>query len=209
MAASGRSVPRKPGPPAGVIFGCNRASEDECLNGLFGMSSGHWGLVKEILPGTPCFLFNFNTKVRASCPAAVLHKLFAWQPCAAANAATSCGEPLLDAKRGGDSVQLPAASLFSDLICSVHALSSDERLAVLSESALCKAHLQTLLPARSYTCSLPAHLGILFAQPTIHSLRQGRLHDVTAISSCGAVPGADVVSGLCHVRVVGGPHAWQ
>ncbi len=82
MAASGRSVPRKPGPPAGVIFGCNRASEDECLNGLFGMSSGHWGLVKEILPGTPCFLFNFNTKVRASCPAAVLHKLFAWQPCA-------------------------------------------------------------------------------------------------------------------------------
>eukprot|EP00891_Asterochloris_glomerata_P007754 jgi/Astpho2/7754/Aster-x0782 len=64
MAASGRSVPRKPGPPAGVIFGCNRASEDECLNGLFGMSSGHWGLVKEILPGTPCFLFNFNTKKR-------------------------------------------------------------------------------------------------------------------------------------------------
>ena len=115
MAASGRSVPRKPGPPAGVIFGCNRASEDECLNGLFGMSSGHWGLVKEILPGTPCFLFNFNTKVRASCPAAVLDKLSACRPALrAANAATSCGEPLLDAKRGGDSFQLPAASLCSD-----------------------------------------------------------------------------------------------
>ena len=161
MAASGRSVPRKPGPPAGVIFGCNRASEDECLNGLFGMSSGHWGLVKEILPGTPCFLFNFNTKVRASCPAAVLHKLSAWQPCAVRMQPPAVVSRCWIQKRGGDSVQLPAASLFSDLIWSVHALSSDERLAVLSGSAACKAHLQTLLSARSYTCSLPAHPGTL------------------------------------------------
>lgn len=58
-----RAAPRQPGPPAGVIFGCNRSSEEESLNGLFGMSSGHWSLVKEIIPGTPCFLFNFNTKV--------------------------------------------------------------------------------------------------------------------------------------------------
>ena len=58
-----RTGPRQPGPPAGVIFGCNRSSEEESLNGLFGMSSGHWSLVKEIMPGTPCFLFNFNTKV--------------------------------------------------------------------------------------------------------------------------------------------------
>ncbi len=57
-----RTAPRQPGPPAGVIFGCNRSSEEESLNGLFGMSSGHWNLVKEIIPGTPCFLFNFNTK---------------------------------------------------------------------------------------------------------------------------------------------------
>ncbi|KAL3156157.1 hypothetical protein ABBQ32_012446 [Trebouxia sp. C0010 RCD-2024] len=57
-----RAAPRQPGPPAGVIFGCNRSSEEESLNGLFGMSSGHWSLVKEIIPGTPCFLFNFNTK---------------------------------------------------------------------------------------------------------------------------------------------------
>ena len=58
-----RTAPRQPGAPAGVIFGCNRSSEEESLNGLFGMSSGHWSLVKEIIPGTPCFLFNFNTKV--------------------------------------------------------------------------------------------------------------------------------------------------
>ncbi len=57
-----RTAPRQPGPPAGVIFGCNRSSEEESLNGLFGMSSGHWNLVKEIISGTPCFLFNFNTK---------------------------------------------------------------------------------------------------------------------------------------------------
>ena len=141
-------MPRKPGPPAGVIFGCNRASEDECLNGLFGMSSGHWGLVKEILPGTPCFLFNFNTKVRASLQQSCT-ALFVWLAALrAADAATSCGEALLDAKRGGDSVQLPAASQFSDLIWSAHALSSNGRLAVLSESTPCKAHLQTLLSAR-------------------------------------------------------------
>ena len=62
-----RAAPRQPGPPAGVIFGCNRSSEEESLNGLFGMSSGHWSLVKEIIPGTPCFLFNFNTKVSYAC----------------------------------------------------------------------------------------------------------------------------------------------
>lgn len=62
-----RTAPRQPGPPAGVIFGCNRSSEEESLNGLFGMSSGHWSLVKEIVPGTPCFLFNFNTKVPLLC----------------------------------------------------------------------------------------------------------------------------------------------
>ena len=61
-----RAAPRQPGPPAGVIFGCNRSSEEESLNGLFGMSSGHWSLVKEIIPGTPCFLFNFNTKVQTT-----------------------------------------------------------------------------------------------------------------------------------------------
>lgn len=61
-----RAAPRQPGPPAGVIFGCNRSSEEESLNGLFGMSSGHWSLVKEIIPGTPCFLFNFNTKVSSA-----------------------------------------------------------------------------------------------------------------------------------------------
>ncbi len=63
-AVMARNAPRQPGPPSGVIFGCNRSSEEESLNGLFGMSSGHWNLVKEIIPGTPCFLFNFNTKVR-------------------------------------------------------------------------------------------------------------------------------------------------
>ena len=51
------------GPPAGVVFGCNRSSEEESLNGLFGMSSGHWSLVQRITHGTPCFLYNFNTKV--------------------------------------------------------------------------------------------------------------------------------------------------
>lgn len=63
ISVMARAAPRQPGPPAGVIFGCNRSSEEESLNGLFGMSSGHWSLVKEIIPGTPCFLFNFNTKV--------------------------------------------------------------------------------------------------------------------------------------------------
>ncbi|KAK3248419.1 hypothetical protein CYMTET_42115, partial [Cymbomonas tetramitiformis] len=49
--------------PGGVIFGCNNATEGECFElGLFGMSGGRSRLVKAIRPGTPVFLFNFQTK---------------------------------------------------------------------------------------------------------------------------------------------------
>eukprot|EP00854_Cymbomonas_tetramitiformis_P004597 gene4597-5630_t len=51
------------GAPFGVIFGCNRQTQDACLKKeIFGMSSAYLGLVSAIVPGTTLFLFNFTTK---------------------------------------------------------------------------------------------------------------------------------------------------
>ena len=51
----------------GVIFLVDRLTEAECLQcRLGGMPAGSKPLVESVVRGTPCFVFNTGTRVRAA-----------------------------------------------------------------------------------------------------------------------------------------------